>query len=157
MSEIGRAARALVETRTERFESTFSLEATRERIGRAMERARPAGATVTELSWIDAPAVAVEVRYSPPASTQRLLKVLSIGMALAVAASAWAIAAEEGALRFLLPLFTVLAILAMPFVALGLGSRRAAEESRIARAIRSALAAEPEAPPARQRWDDEED
>jgi hypothetical protein len=139
MSEMGRTARALVETRTERFASAFGLEETRARVAAAIESARADGATVVMLSWIETPGVAVEVRFSPPASTPRLLKVLSTGMAFAVAASAWAIVAEDGTLRFLLPLFTALAILAVPFVALGLGSRRAAAESRISRAIRAAL------------------
>ena len=139
MSELSRTARALVETRTERFESAFGLEKARARVAAALERARPTGATVAELAWIESPRVAVEVRFSPPASTPRLLKFLSMGMALLVVASAWALLAWDGALRFLLPLFTALAILALPLVALGLGSRRAAEESRIARAIRAAL------------------
>jgi hypothetical protein len=86
----------------------------------------------------------------------RLLKALSAGMALAVAASAWAIATQEGALQFLLPLSTVLAILALPFVALGLASQREAEEARIRKAIRVALLDEDESLPPRQRWDDEE-
>jgi hypothetical protein len=134
-----RAARALVETRTERFESAFGLQETRARVAAAMERARPGGATVADLSWTEAPVVALEVRFSPPPSTRRVLKALSAAMALAVVASAWALAAEDGALRFLVPLSTGLAVLAMPFVALGLASRRAAAESRIARAIRAAL------------------
>ena len=83
--------------------------------------------------------------------TQRLLQLLSLGMALAVAVSAWAIATLEGPMQFMLPLFTVLATLALPFVALGLASNREAAESRIRRAIKVALQDEPERMPAQQR------
>ena len=50
----------------------------------------------------------------------------------------------------------VYAILALPIVALGLGSQRAAVESRIARAFRAALRDEGEKLPAPQRWEDED-
>ena len=59
-------------------------------------------------------------------------------------------------MQFMLPLFTVLAILALPFVALGLSSQRAAAEARITRAIRIALMDEAERMPPQQRWEDEE-
>ena len=140
MSELRRTARELVETRCERFESRHALAESKARLAAALERAHAAGSTMLTLSWSAAGERGVlDARFAPPAATQRILKVLSIGMALAVAASAWAIVAEEGTLRFLLPLFTALAILALPFVALGLGSARAAEEARIRKAIRVAL------------------
>jgi hypothetical protein len=140
MSEMRRVARALVETRTERFESLHGLEESKARLARALERIGAVGATVATPMWSEADGRALlDVRFAPPPRIARLLKLLSAAMAGLVAASAWAIAMEDGALRFLLPLFTGLAILAMPMVALGLGSQRAADESRIARAIRVAL------------------
>lgn len=143
MSEMSRAAKALVETRTERHAAALTLEAARSQVDQALARLGPPRATVLTLAWSEADGEAVvEARFAPPRATQRQLKALSIMMALLLAASAWAIAYEQGAMRFLLPLFTVLAILAVPFVALGLSSRRAAEESRITRAIRVALGEE---------------
>jgi len=140
MSEMRRVARALVETRTERFESTHRLEDSKARLARALERVGDHPATLATLAWGESDGRPVlDVRFAPPPRIPRLLKLLSGAMAGLVAASAWAIAMEDGALRFLLPLFTGLAILAVPLVALGLGSQRAADESRIARAIRTAL------------------
>jgi hypothetical protein len=146
-----------VEERSERFESRHGLEESRARLAAALQRAGVGGSTVFTPTWEargDRPVL--EARLAPPARTQRILKVLSLGMALAVAASAWAIATQEGTLRFLLPLFTVLATLAMPFVALGLGSQREAEEARIRKAIRVALLDEEERLPPPQRWADED-
>ena len=63
---------------------------------------------------------------------------------------------ERGPAQFMLPLFTVLAILGLPFVALGLASQRDAAESRLRRAIRVALLDEAERLPPPQRWEDED-
>lgn len=156
MSEMKRVARALVEVRSERFESRHALAPSQARLAEALARARAGGSTVFTSAWSEEGGrVALDARFAPPTGTQRLLKVLSIGMALAVAASVWAIATQAGALRFLLPLSTALAILALPFVALGLGSQREAEEARIRKAIRVALLDEEERLPPRQRWADE--
>jgi hypothetical protein len=63
---------------------------------------------------------------------------------------------HEGALRLLLPGFTVLCILALPILTLALNSQREAHESRIRRAIRQALLdADPAFPPP-HRWADED-
>jgi hypothetical protein len=158
MSELKRAARALVETRTERFEGRHPLAASRIRLDEALARIEPASATVFTPTWSEHEGRAVlDARFAPPARTQRLLRVLSLGMALAVAVSAWAIATQEGPMQFMLPLFTGLSVLALPFVALGLSSQREAAEARIKRAIRVALMDEPERMPAPQRLEGEED
>ena len=81
---------------------------------------------------------------------------LSLGLTAAVAVSAWAVATQQGPVQFALPLFTVLAILALPFVGLGLASQRDAAEARVKRAIRVALRDEPERLPQQQRWEDED-
>ena len=157
MSELKRAARALVETRTERFESLHALTASRARLDEALARIDGAGSSVFKPTWSEHEGRAIlEARFAPPPRTKRFLNVLSLGMALAVALSAWAIATLEGPLQFMLPLFTVLAILALPFVALGLSSQREAVEARIRRAIKVALSDEPQRMPAPQRWDDED-
>jgi hypothetical protein len=157
MSEMRRTARALVETRTERFESRHGLAASQARLAESMARARPAGRSVFTPAWSeDGGRAILDATFAPPARTGQLLKGLSIGMALALGASAWAVATQDGATAFLLPLFTVLASLALPFVALGLGSQREAEEARIRKAIRVALLDEEERLPPRQRWADEE-
>src|SRR5688572_4585910 len=157
MSELRRAARALLETRVERFESRHALGDSRSRLESALARIDAAGPSIFTRAWSEHEGRAVlEARFAPPPRTQRLLQLLSLGMALAVAVSAWAIATLEGPMQFMLPLFTVLATLALPFVALGLASNREAAESRIRRAIKVALQDEPERMPAQQRWEDEE-
>jgi hypothetical protein len=157
MSELKRAARALVETRTERFESRHDLARSQSRLEAAVARIAGTGATVFTPAWREEQGRAVlEARFAPPRRTLRLLNSISLAMALAVAASAWAIATQEGPAQFALPLFTVLAILALPFVALGMASQRDAAEARLRRAIRVALLDEQERMPAPQRWEDEE-
>ena len=54
-------------------------------------------------------------------------------------------------LAFLVPLITVLAILAFPLVVVAIGSQREAEEARIAKAIRGALTDEDESGAGRSR------
>ena len=157
MSELKRAARALVETRVERFESRHTLAESRSRLESAIARIDAAGPSIFTPTWSEHEGRAIlEARFAPPPRTQRLLNVLSLGMALAVAVSAWAIATQEGSVQFMLPLVTVLATLALPFVALGLSSQREAVEARLRRAIKVALQDEPKRMPAPQRWDDED-
>jgi hypothetical protein len=99
----------------------------------------------------------LDVTFLPSARTQWILRGLSIAMVALLAATAWILAQpDEGALRFLVPLFAVLSVLALPFVTLGLSSAREARESRILRTIRVALKDEDERFPPRQRWADED-
>jgi hypothetical protein len=157
VSELKKAAKSLVETRVELFESRHALAESKSRLEQALARIDAGSTTVFTPAWSEHEGRArLEARFAPPPRTQRTLQVLSLGMALAVAVSAWAIATTEGPLQFMLPLFTVLAILALPFVALGLSSQREAAESRIRRAIKVALQDEPERMPPQQRWEDED-
>ena len=157
MSEMKRAARALVESRSERFESLHALEESKARLDASLARMGIERSTVFTPRWTEEQGRTVlEARFDPPARTLRILKVLSLAMALAVAGGAWAVMVLDGPLQFMLPLLTGLAILAMPFVALGLASQREAEEAKLRRAIRTALRDEPERMPAPQRWDDED-
>ena len=157
MSEMRRTARALVETRSERFESLHGLAESKARLARSLERVGDHAATLTAFEWSEVNGrAALDVRFAPPPRISRLLTLLSGAMAGLVAASAWVIAMEDGTVRFLVPLFTALAILAVPLVALGLGSQRAADESRIAKAIRVALRDEEQRMPKQQAWEGED-
>lgn len=157
MSELKRAARALVETRSERFESRHGLAESKERLEGAIARIGATGPTVFTAHWTERDGrAALEARFAPPPKTLRLLNLMSMAMAIAVGLGLWAAATLQGPMQFALPLFTVLAILALPFVALGLASQREAAESRLRRAIRVALLDEEERMPPPQRWEDED-
>ena len=157
MSEMRRIARALVERRSERVASRHPLAESKARLEAALVRARLEGASTFTATWhAEDDRAVLEAAYAPAPRVQLALQVTSVGMVLALAASGWAIATQEGAIAFLIPLLTVFAILALPLVVLGLGSQRSAEEARIGKAIRVALLDEEERLPARQRWNDEE-
>ena len=158
MSEMRRAARSLVERRSERFESRHDLATSRQRLDASLRRAGIERDATFELAWSEADGKAMlDVHFLPTRRIRRFLQMLSVGMVALVALSVWVLRrADEGAQRFLLPLFTVLAILALPFVTLGLASSRAAQEARIRRAIRIALLDEEERFPPQQTWADED-
>ena len=158
MSSMRSAAKGLVETRRERFESRHTLDESRRRLEAAAAKLAPLKSVRFTPSWTqDQGRAVLDAEFAPTAGTGRLLNALSIGMALLVAASAWAmIASDAGAASFLLPLITVLAILGLPFLALGLASQRDADESRLRKAIRVALLDEEERLPPAKKWDDEE-
>jgi hypothetical protein len=141
-SEAQRAARALVDRRIDRFESRHPLEESRSRLAGALERARPEGKVLFTPRWTTAGGKTVlEAGFDPPARTERFLQLVSIAMTLLIAATAWAVwsSKEVEPLTWLLALFTGLTVLGLPFVFIAMGSSRAAEESRIQRAIRAAL------------------
>ena len=156
MSETRRGARTLIAHRTERFASRHDRVESERRLDQALARVPDAGDFGRV--WIDeAGGTALLATFPPSKHTQRTLRLLSLGMLALVAATAWVLSRPgEGAERFLLPLFTVLAIFALPFVILGLASARAAREARILKAIRVALQDEDPAFPPVRKWDDEE-
>ena len=158
MSEMKRAGRALVESRTERFESVHSLEESRARLAAAMARAKIVAGGSFAPAWHEEKGRAVlEAKFLPPRGTQALLRGISIVLTVLVAASVYAVMRfPAGALRFLLPAFTILSILALPIVTLALNSQREAHESRIRRAIREALADQDPRFPPPHRWADED-
>ncbi len=159
MSDMRRAARGLVETRSERFESLHSAEESRRRLVETLARLGTPRAVRFTQQWEMAEGRPVLVaQFAPPPGTQRFLKALSLGMALLLAASGWALFSGQasGSAAFLLPMITVLAILGFPFLVLALASNREADESRIRRAIRIALRDEQERLPPAQRWADED-
>jgi hypothetical protein len=141
-SEISRAAKALLERRVERFDSRYGLEDSRSRYQAAIDALRLQGDTRLTPHWSPVGERAVlEAEFLPPARIRPILNISSVVLTLLIAASAWAVLGTEdgAALRFLLPMVTVLAVLGFPFVALALSSHRLAEESRIRRALRKAL------------------
>lgn len=158
MSEMRRAAKALVERRTERFESRHTLADSKARLDRQIAKAKLSGASRFVPGWSDEGGkVILTAEFLPRARTQAVLTMSSLVLTLLVLASVWLpFTTDEGALRYLVPMFTGMSILAFPFVALALSSNRAAEESRILKAIRVALLDEDEKYPKRQHWDDEE-
>ena len=95
----------------------------------------------------------LDAEYSPAPGIKRFLQMTSLVLVALIAASAWVVMAsrEEGALAFLVPLVTVLAILALPLVVVAIGSQREAEEARIGKAIRRALTDEDESGGGRSR------
>lgn len=158
MSEMRKAARGLIEHRTETFDSRHDLPASRERLSIALARAHVAPDDSFRIEWRETEGKAVLVaQFLPSRGTKALLNALSIAMVVLLSLTAWILARPgEGAHRFLVPMLAVLSILALPFVTLALSSARAAREARIHRAIRWALRDEDEAFPARQKWVDED-
>jgi hypothetical protein len=158
MSEMKRAAASLVERRTERFASRHDLAQSKSRLEVALERARIARPWPFIASWSEeAGVVMLETIHEPSRGARRFLELASLAFVVLVGSSAWALMkAEESALRFLLPMITVLAVLGFPIVTLAVASQRAALDSRIRKAIRVALVDEDEAFPPPQRWADEE-
>jgi len=158
MSEMKQAARALVERRVERFESVHSLAESQRRLAEALKRASIAPSETFVQRWSEPGGRAVlEAEFLPPRGIHALLRAISVGMLVLVAASIYEyMMVSGGALRFLLPMCTVLVILGFPIFTLGLNSQREARESRIRRAIRVALLDADEKFPPRQRWADED-
>ena len=132
----------MVERRVERFESRHPAPVSRERLQSRLAKAgRTPGVAFTQRWFDDDGRAVLEAEFAPAPGTLRLLRLLSVSMALLLGASAWAIfsSQESGALRWLLPIFTALAILGVPLATAGLGSHRDADEARIRKAIRAAL------------------
>lgn len=141
-SELRRVAKALVEHRTERFESRHSREESIARLEPALAALALKGATQFHADWkLEHGKVHLEAQFAPARRTRQFLNASSLALTLLLASGAWALLwpQEDRSIQFLLPLAAVLAILAFPFIAAALGSQREAEEARIRRAIRKAL------------------
>lgn len=157
-SETRRIANALIAHRVERFESRHGLAQSQARLRDALQAARVQGSVAFTPAWkSEGNATVLEATFDPPPKTQRFLQSMSLAITVLIALSIWAAMAATGpALAWLLPMFTVLAVLALPFVFVAMGSNREAEEARIRRAIRVALLDEDAAFPPQQRWKDED-
>ncbi len=158
-SETRRAAKALVARRVETFATQHPLDASRARLEREFAALGKPRAVDFAGTWktVDGHDV-YEAGFAPPRSTQRILSAGSIALAALIAASAWLLyTGDAGApMKFLLPLFTVLSVFALPLVVAMLASLREAEESRIRRAINRALTDSDLRYPPQQQWKDED-
>jgi hypothetical protein len=157
MSDMRRAARRLVEPRSESFASNYSVEESRRRLEAALAKL-PADERTFKSSWSggDGHAALLTATFEPSRKILRILQMLSVAMFLLVAAAlaSWFLA--EPATAWMVTITAVLAFLGFPFVVLGLASHQDARESRIQRAIRIALKDEEEKLPPPQRWADED-
>ena len=157
-TEAQRAARALMDRRVERFESRYPLSESRSRLDGTLSRARLEGRVVFTPQWRDADGkTMLEASFAPPARVGVILKTLSVALTLLILATAWAVlsGAPGSSAAWLLGLSTGLAMLAMPWIFVAMGSSRLAEEARITRAIKAALMdAEEKLPPAK-KWDED--
>ena len=154
-----RSAKALVAVRTDAFESLHDAAASRARVAEALENVGRLRFTIYSGAWksVDGKVI-YEATFAPARGVQVFLQALALGLFLLIAASAWLIlvSKEPPALRFAVPMFTVLAMFGMPLAVNAISSQREAEESRLTRAIRAALRDESAAYPPRQRWADED-
>jgi hypothetical protein len=153
-----RAAKSLVERRTERFESLHPLTDSVSRLAATFDRMRVVPGERFVPQWHEEAGHAVlDAQFLPPRGIQGFVRAASLFMFALIVASAYLVLrTHEGAARFLLPFFTVLVILGFPIVTLALNSQREAHESRIRRAIRVALLDADERLPPPQRWADED-
>ena len=145
-SEMRRIAMLLVERRTEAFASRHPREESERRVRQALEGFVPKG-MVYEMAWRDEGGAAhLDVTYAPSRGTRSFLNAMSIVLLLLLAACVWAYTAgaAPAPVRIMLVIFTVLALLAFPFVVVAFGSRREAEESVLRRRVRKAIVEEEE-------------
>ena len=150
-SETSRIAKSLVASRAESFASRHSRADSQARLAAALASVRPTRLTF-ESRWREEPAgLVLDASYSPAPGIKRFLQASSVVLLSLVASSVWAVTSATGALAFLVPLATVLGVLAFPLVVVAIGSQREAEEARIAKAIRRALTDEVESGAGRSR------
>jgi hypothetical protein len=175
-SEARRAAHALVATRAQVFASDFPLTESIERLAGALRAIEAQGASraavrgtvaadrvmlffgrqhahrsqcTYEGAWLsDGDAVRLDGTFIPAVRTQRFLASTSIVLSILLAASLWVIFApgQDAPTRILVPMVTVLAILAFPFVVVAMASHREVEELAIAKAVGRTLAPQPSSP-----------
>lgn len=158
-SQMRHATRQLLERRVEAIESPAPDEAMRERVRRAIENAGPLRAVRLHGEWREEDERwSYEAVFAPAPRNAIVLQGLSLALAMLLIGSAWVLAFASGAkaLRFLLPFFTLLGMVALPLVVHALASQRGAEESRVTRSIRAALEGTKESFPPQQRWADED-
>lgn len=148
-----RAARRLVEARTESFESRHALAESRRRLDAALAKI-PEAERRFEQRWTgDDARPVLEAGFPPSRRTLGFLQALSVAMAALIGTAIWAFVSStaDNAFAWMAAITAVLAFLGFPFVVLGLASHQDARESRIRRAIRIALQDEEEKPPPQQR------
>ena len=157
MSEMRRAARRMVEARSETFESRHALGESQRRLEAALAKIAPSDREF-RTAWSTGAQRGATLTVTFPASrrTLRFLKLLSVALFAVVggALASWFMATPATA--WALTLGAIFAFVGFPFVILGVSSHQDAAESVIRRAIRVALQGEEEDLPPPQRWPDEE-
>ena len=162
-SEMRRAAQALVERQPRSIRSDYPVDESADRLralfasGRlapltgdatpiqVVIRATPGGDEIFVGHWTsDATGVCLDGEFLPGRRTQRHLKGLAITLTLLVAACLWAfLGGQDTATRASLALITAFAVLAFPYVILGLSSQRAGREGALAQVLKRTLEREP--------------
>lgn len=183
-SEMRRAARLLVESKAQSFESRHSpgeaLARLKSILGSARSgaisrgiagQASPEGVVLFEYgktprsanalfegSWrAEGDRARLEGAFKPTSRARRFLRMSSFALSAFVAASILVyVASTDEVIRYLVPFLTVLSILGFPMAVLGMASQREAEEARIAKAVRAALAGEEDKLPPPQKYADED-
>ena len=167
MSESRRLARSLVEPEPLEMKSRYPRHESIERVRRStraftatMEGDRVSivaqGARL-DARWEDAmDTVKLVGEFRPGRRMGIALQVLSLVFLVLVAASGYVVwRTDTGAARFLIPLLTVLGVLALPFIVTGMASTGEADRASIRKALRVALLDEEERLRAK-KWDDED-
>ena len=152
-SETSRIAKALVARHAESFTSRHSRAESEARLAAALASIQPKRLRFAS-HWREEPAgLTLDAEFSPAPGVRRFLQATSVVLMSLIASSVWAIMASKdgGALAFLVPLATVLVILAFPLMVVAIGSQREAEEARIRKALRRALTDEDESGAGRSR------
>ena len=145
-SEVRRAAVALVASREERFTTRRTAADARERLDHALAL-MSFSRVIVKREWVEgAQGPQLVVQLEPVPGLQRWLRGASLVLVALLAASVWAISSQDvsRSIAFLVPMATGFAVLAMPIAAAALGSQREGEEARLRKAIRTALADDPE-------------
>jgi hypothetical protein len=156
-SEMRRAAKSLVEATEAEFPTAYGIPDSAARLRkcgldaeitgdavRIWERGRESRLTAARFEgrWHAHPEGALLTgEFLPSAGFPRFSREASIALTLLIAASIWVLfAGEPGTVaRVLLPIVTLLTVLAFPLAIVALGSFKLAAESRIARAMQRAL------------------
>lgn len=174
-SEARRAARALVATHSQSFPSRFSRAESLARLTAALgaietdsaQRAAVRGTVAADRvalafgrprthrsqctfvgAWVtDGDAVRLDGAFLPVGRTRRFLASTSVILSILILGSLWLIFApdQDSSMKVLVPVITVLSILAFPFVVVAMASHREVEELAISKVVRKALSGEEEA------------
>jgi hypothetical protein len=111
-----------------------------------------------EGSWrVEGDRARLEGAFLPTSRARRFVRISSFALSTFVAASIFVyIGATDDAVRYLVPFLTALSILGFPMAVLAMASQREAEEARITKAVRAALAGEEDKLPPMQKYADED-
>ena len=173
-TEARRAAQALVATRAQSYPSGYSRAESMARLAAALgaietdsgRRAAVRGMVTAdrvvlafgrrlgersqctfEGAWVaEGETVRLDGAFVPVGRTKRFLASTSVVLSILILASVWALVSpnQDASMKILVPMITVLSILAFPFVVVAMASHRDVEEMAISKVVRKALAPEAE-------------